>query len=132
MKRLALPGLALGVAMAVSTAQAEPLTLSADQMDGVTAAGFGFVKFDAFVENVYKSFKHIDLKKDAEVDVDNDIKGWLADAEAGANCFGFGCTAETKTLADSDWKKFSGVAYSSSIAASDFTGGEPDNGHNGE
>ena len=95
MKRLALPGLALGVAMAVSTAQAEPLTLSADQMDGVTAAGIGFVKFDAFVENVYKSFKHIDLKKDAEVDVDNYIKGWLADAEAGANCFGFVCTAET-------------------------------------
>src|SRR5262245_49025547 len=52
MKKLALSGLVLAAAMAVGTAQAEPLTLSADQMDGVTAAGVGFVKFDAFVKNV--------------------------------------------------------------------------------
>jgi hypothetical protein len=48
MSKLALSGLAMGAAMAVGTAQAEPLTLSADQMDQVTAAGFGVVDFDAF------------------------------------------------------------------------------------
>jgi hypothetical protein len=120
MKKLVLSGLVLGAAMAVGTAQAEPLTLSAGEMDGVTAAGEGSVKFDAFVKNVYDSFKDINLKKYANVEVETDIDGWLADAEAGSNCFGFGCTAETKTLADTDFTKYSAVAYSSSIAASDF------------
>jgi hypothetical protein len=120
MKKLALSGLVLAAAMAVGTAQAEPLTLSAGQMDGVTAAGYGTVQFDAYVQNKYDSYKDINLKKYADVYVENDIDGWLADAEAGSNCFGFGCTAETKTLSDTDFTKFSAVAYSSSIAASDF------------
>jgi hypothetical protein len=120
MKKLAFSGLVLAAAMAVGTAQAEPLTLSADQMDGVTAAGTGSVKFDAFVKNFYDSDKNIFFDKVADVDVDTRIDGWLADAEAGSNCFGFGCTAETKTLSDTDFTKFSAVAYSSSIAASDF------------
>ena len=47
LNRLVLPGLALGAAMAVGTAQAEPLTLSADQIDQVTAAGEGFANFNA-------------------------------------------------------------------------------------
>jgi hypothetical protein len=128
MKKLALSGLVLAAAMAVGTAQAEPLTLSADQMDGVTAAGTGFVKFDAFVKNVYDSHKDIKLDKFANVDVDTRIDGWLADAEAGSNCFGFGCTAETKTLSDTDFTKFSAVAYSSSIAASDFPEMKDDGG----
>jgi hypothetical protein len=120
MKKLALSGLVLGMAMAVSAAQAAPLTLSEDQMDGVTAGGFGFVEFKAKVENFYNSHKDIKLSKFAKVNVETDIDGWLADAEAGANCFGFGCTAETKTLADTNFETFSAVAYSSAIAASDF------------
>jgi hypothetical protein len=128
MKKLVLSGLVLGAAMAVGTAQAEPLTLSADQMDGVTAAGYGTVQFDAYVQNKYDSYKDIDFKKHADVYVNNYIDGWLADAEAGSNCFGFGCTAETKTLADTDFTKFSGVAYSSSIAASDFPQYKQDGG----
>jgi hypothetical protein len=120
MKKLALSGLVLGAAMAVGTAQAEPLTLSAGQMDGVTAGGYGTVQFDANVTNKYDSYKDINFNKYATVDVKNYIDGWLADAEAGSNCFGFGCTAETKTLADTDFSKYSAVAYSSSIAASDF------------
>jgi hypothetical protein len=126
MSKLALSGLALGAAMAVGTAQAEPLTLSADQMDQVTAAGFGFVEFNAFVQNFYNSQKHIDFDKFALVEVETDIDGWLADAEAGANCFGFGCTAETKSLADANFETFSATAYSNSVAASDFP--EVDNG----
>jgi hypothetical protein len=128
MKKLVLTGLALGAAMAVGAAQAEPLTLSQDQMDGVTAAGYGTVQFDAYVTNKYDSYKDINLKKYADVYVENDIDGWLADAEAGSNCFGFGCTAETKTLADTDFTKFSAVAYSSSIAASDFPEMKDDGG----
>ena len=128
MKKLALSGLVLAAAMAVGTAQAEPLTLSAGQMDGVTAAGYGTVQFDAYVQNKYDSYKDIDLKKYANVEVENDIDGWLADAEAGSNCFGFGCTAETKTLSDTDFTKFSAVAYSSSIAASDFPEVKDDGG----
>jgi hypothetical protein len=126
MSKFALSGLALGAAMAVGAAQAEPLTLSADQMDQVTAGGFGSVEFDAFVNNFYFSDKFINFEKFAFVEVENDIDGWLADAEAGANCFGFGCTAETKTLADSNWETFEAVAYSSSIAASDFNGANDD------
>jgi hypothetical protein len=126
MSKIALSGLALGAAMTVGAAQAEPLTLSADQMDQVTAGGFGFVEFFADVENLYFSDKLIFFNKFANVTVSTDIDGWLADAEAGANCFGFGCTAETKTLADSNWETFEAVAYSSSIAASDFNGANDD------
>jgi hypothetical protein len=120
MKKLALSGLVLAAAMAVGTAQAEPLTLSAGQMDGVTAGGSGFVEFNAFVENFYNSDKNIFFDKVANVHTESDIDGWLADAEAGANCFGIGCTAETKSLADANFETFSGTAFSSSVAASDF------------
>jgi hypothetical protein len=120
MKKLALSGLVLGMAMAVSAAQAEPLTLSEGQMDGVTAGGFGFVQFDAFVQNNFHSMKNINFDKDARVDVQTDIDGWLADAEAGANCFGFGCTAETKALSDARADSFTATAFSSAISAADF------------
>jgi hypothetical protein len=123
MSKLALSGLALGAAMTVGTAQAEPLTLSADQMDQVTAGGFGFVEFHADVDNFFLSDKDIFFDKFAVVTVSTDIDGWLADAEAGANCFGFGCTSETKTLADARADLFTGTAFSSSVAAADFDGG---------
>ena len=126
MSKLALSGLALGAAMTVGTAQAEPLTLSADQMDQVTAGGFGFVDFFANVENFFFSDKDIFFDKFATVTVSTDIDGWLADAEAGANCFGFGCTAETKTLADARADLFTGTAFSSSVAAADFNGANDD------
>jgi hypothetical protein len=126
MSKLALSGLALGAAMTVGTAQAEPLTLSADQMDQVTAGGFGFVEFHADVENFFLSEKDIFFDKFATVTVSTHIDGWLADAEAGANCFGFGCTAETKTLADARADDFTGTAFSSSVAAADFNGANDD------
>jgi hypothetical protein len=64
MSKLALSGLALGAAMAVGTAQAEPLTLSADQMDQVTAAGFGFVDFDAFLDKTINVTKNVTITKE--------------------------------------------------------------------
>lgn len=99
-KKVALSGLILGSGMAVVAAQAEPLTLTANQMDTVTASGFGFADFDAFVD-VFKNFEtNIEFLKFAEVAVFVDVSGFLADANAVANCIAFGCTAETFTGTD--------------------------------
>jgi hypothetical protein len=100
MKKLALSGLALGAAMAVGTAQAEPLTLSDDQMDEVTAAGFAFV--DGFVnvnvrENVVKT---VDILKVKQIFQFVDVQGFFAEATGAANCSGRGCEALTFAITD--------------------------------
>jgi hypothetical protein len=109
MSKLALAGLALGAAMAVGTAQAEPLTLSADQMDEVTAAGFGFVEFDAFLDKVINVDKDINVTKDVNITKtvekfqDVFVFGLFGEADAFANCFdasGFGCQATTESFTD--------------------------------
>jgi hypothetical protein len=103
MSKVALSGLALGAAIAVGTAQAEPLTLSADQMDQVTAAGSGFVHFDftlfkdVFVNREEHIFKEV--FKNQEVFV----QGFFGLADAGANCHdaaAFGCEAITEAFTD--------------------------------
>ena len=125
MRKLALSSVAVASLVAVS-AQAEPLVLTGDQMDKVTAAGFGFADFDAFLSAFKDIETDIDFDKDAFVDVDVNISGYLADAEAFANCNGTGCTAETFTGADSDpfGVRNSGfpsaTAASNSVAASSF------------
>jgi hypothetical protein len=103
MSKIALSGLALGAAMAVGTAQAEPLTLSADQMDQVTAAGFGFVDFDAFLDKTINVEKNVDIQKVVEKFQDVFVFGLFGEADAFANCFdasGFGCQATTETFTD--------------------------------
>jgi hypothetical protein len=103
MSKLALAGLALGAAMAVGTAQAEPLTLSADQMDEVTAAGFGFVEFDAFLDKVINVDKTVDIDKTVTKTQDVFVFGLFGEADAFANCFdasGFGCQATTESFTD--------------------------------
>jgi hypothetical protein len=103
MSKAVLSGLALGAAMAVGTAQAEPLTLSADQMDQVTAAGFGFVDFDAFLDKVINVDKTVTITKTVEKFQDVFVFGLFAEADAFANCFdasGFGCQAVTETFTD--------------------------------
>jgi hypothetical protein len=103
MSKLALAGLALGAAMAVGTAQAEPLTLSADQMDEVTAAGFGFVEFDAFLDKVINVDKTVVIDKTVTKFQDVDVFGLFGEADAFANCFdasGFGCQATTESFTD--------------------------------
>lgn len=118
MNKTALFGLVVGSAMTVSAAQAEPLSLTLDQMDGVTAAGFGFTEFDAFLFKDADLDTQIDFDKDADVDVLVDISGYLADAQAFANCEGFGCTAETFTGADTSAFFGFGTAASQSVSAS--------------
>jgi hypothetical protein len=103
MSKLALSGLALGAAMAVGTAQAEPLTLSADQMDEVTAAGFGFAEFQAFLNKDINVNKNVNIFKNVEKFQFVDVLGLFGEADAFANCFdatGFGCQATTETFTD--------------------------------
>jgi hypothetical protein len=103
MSKLALSGLALGAAMTVGTAQAEPLTLSADQMDQVTAAGFGFAQFDAFLNKDINVNKTVNISKFVEKFQDVFVAGLFGEADAFANCFdaaGFGCQAVTETFTD--------------------------------
>jgi hypothetical protein len=103
MSKVALSGLALGAAMAVGTAQAEPLTLSADQMDQVTAAGFGFVDFDAFLDKVINVDKNVTITKEVLKFQDVFVFGLFGEADAFANCSdaaGFGCQAVTEAFTD--------------------------------
>jgi hypothetical protein len=103
MSKLALTSLALGAAMAIGTAQAEPLTLSADQMDEVTAAGFGFVDFDAFLDKDINVTKTVNIDKTVTKFQDVFVFGLFGEADAFANCFdasGFGCQATTETFTD--------------------------------
>jgi hypothetical protein len=103
MSKVALSGLALGAAMIVGTAQAEPLTLSADQMDQVTAAGFGIVDFDAFLDKVINVDKTVTITKTVTKTQDVFVFGLFGEADAFANCFdasGFGCQATTESFTD--------------------------------
>jgi hypothetical protein len=103
MSKLAWSGLALGAAMAVGTAQAEPLTLSADQMDEVTAAGFGFAEFDAILNKDINVTKNVDIVKNIQKFQDVFVFGLFGESDAFANCFdasGFGCQAVTETFTD--------------------------------
>ena len=81
MKRLVLSGLAAGAAMAIGTAQAEPLTLSADQMEQVTAAGF-----DAFLDKAINIKQNVNIEKVVEKFQDFFVAGFFGEADAFANC----------------------------------------------
>jgi hypothetical protein len=103
MSKVALTSLALAAAMAVGTAQAEPLTLSADQMDEVTAAGFGFAQFEAILQKNINVNKNVNINKNVTKFQDVFVFGLFGEADAFANCFdaaGFGCQATTEALTD--------------------------------
>ena len=102
MIKLAASTLLVGTMFAVGAAQAEPLTLTEDQMDQVTAAGFGFVEFDVNID----VNKHVDKQIRVQIQKLFDSRvtafGVAADAEGGANCFsyGTGCFSEAMTYTD--------------------------------
>jgi hypothetical protein len=103
MSKLALSGLALGAAMAVGTAQAEPLTLSADQMDQVTAAGDGSANFDATLTTDIQITKQVDIQKKIQKFQELFVFGYFGEADAFANCSDggvFGCQAVTQAATD--------------------------------
>ena len=107
MRKIMLSTLALASVMAVGVAQAEPLTLTSNQMDGVTAGGFAFV--DAFKNvNIKENiFKRVDIKKTVLKNQKVNVEGFFAEADSGANCIGFGCQSTTFTITDVDSGKFS-------------------------
>jgi hypothetical protein len=116
MRKLMLSGLAWGMAMAVGAAQAEPLTLSQDQMDSVTAGGYAFATGD-FKWNVYTNVKETtDIFKIKQVLQIVDLKGYFADAKSAANAFGPG--AEALTVTQTDANAFQGYATSLSLSES--------------
>jgi hypothetical protein len=119
MKRLAIPGLLFGSLLVVGAAQAEPMDLSTDLMDGVTAAGHADVKVDL---DVWKN-KHVDsrvyIEKKKKIYQDVDLDGFFADAEAGSQCLGFACEALTMTVTDVDAFNFEATSYSESEAAAE-------------
>jgi hypothetical protein len=101
MNKVVFAGLAVSTAMSFA-AQAEPLTLSANQMDKVTASGFGFVDFDVF----FDKFKNVNVFENVNIQklVNSNVTtfGNLAMGEADSNCSGgfFGCTAQALTASD--------------------------------
>jgi hypothetical protein len=124
MSKLALSGLALGAAVAVGTAQAEPLTLSADQMDQVTAAGEGFAHFDATLTKNIDVQKQVNIQKMVEKFQDIFVFGYFGEADAFANCSDggtFGCQAVTEAFTDAVTS--TGQVTSVSLAESAASGG---------
>jgi hypothetical protein len=123
MSKLALSGLALGAAMAVGTAQAEPLTLSADQMDQVTAAGDGTANFTATLTKNIQVQKQVQIQKLVEKFQDIFVFGYFGEADAFANCSDggtFGCQAVTEAFTDVVTE--TGTATSVSLAESAASG----------
>jgi hypothetical protein len=103
MSKLALSGLALGAAMAVGAAHAEPLTLSADKMDQVTAAGNGTANFDATLNTDINVNKQENIQKQVEKFQDVFVFGYFGQADGFANCSdggAFGCQAVTGGYVD--------------------------------
>jgi hypothetical protein len=127
MTKLALSGLALGAAMAVGTAQAEPLTLSADQMDQVTAAGEGFAHFDASLVKDIQVNKEVNIQKMVEKFQDIFVFGYFGEADAFANCNDggtFGCQAVTEAFTDvvTETGQVTSVSLAESAASGPFNG----------
>lgn len=105
MKKIALAGLAMSAAVAAG-AHAEPLTLTGDQLDKVTAAGAAHVTtfVDVYQTKTIDVNERLDIKK--SVDANVFTFGHLATAQSDANCaYGvFGCIAETYTVTDVNFK----------------------------
>ena len=101
MNKVVLAGLTMSTAMAVG-AQAEPLTLTGDQLDKVTAAGSAdvFTFVDVFKFKNVETFEFVDIDKFVNSEVFT--FGNLAMAQSDANCSHgfFGCVAETQTVTD--------------------------------
>ena len=125
MRKLALSGAALGAAMAVGTAQAEPLTLSADQMDQVTAGGFAFVDAFANVNITERIDKDVLITKTKDILQIVNVLGYFAEASGFANCqkgTGPGCEALTFAITDVNGSAGYATSASGSEAATGFFG----------
>jgi hypothetical protein len=107
MKKIALSTLALASVMAVGVAQAEPLTLTTNQMDEVTAGGNAFVDAVKNVNIKENILKRVDIKKTVLKTQNVNVQGFFAEADGGANCIGFGCQSTTFAITDVNSGTFS-------------------------
>lgn len=95
-----LGAMALASGMTLANAD-EPITLSLDQMDQVTAGGYGFVIFDYDIHTHTNINTHVNVDINKLVTAQIYVVNHLADAQAGANCSAYiGCIAETFTATD--------------------------------
>jgi hypothetical protein len=107
MNKVVLAGLAMSTAMAVS-AQAEPLTLSGDQLDKVTAAGSAdvFTNVAVFKEKFVDIAEFVDINKFVNSSVNTFGNFALANSDANCSHGFFGCVAETQTVTDVNFNPF--------------------------
>ncbi len=117
MRALLLSG-AIATLAAVGTAKAEPVALSSDQMDQVTAgAAMGPPPLTLAVFKNVAIQKLKNIKINAELKSVPYVRGNLAEAEAGANAYGKHTFSETLTITEVV-QGFSSRAFSESVAAS--------------
>ena len=131
MKKLLLAGAALGTAMTLGTAQADPLTLTSDQMDGVTAAGYAYVDGYKNVDINERIHKKVDIYKQKYILQYVDVYGYYADADGAANCFGYGCETITYALTDTNAFKYMSTSISGSESATNYYHGKGHDGYGG-
>jgi hypothetical protein len=117
--RIAACALTLGTICAIGAAQAEPVILSADDLDGVTAAGYAYVDGYKNVDINEQIDKDVKIYKDKYIYQYVDVYGFYADADGAANCYGYGCETITYALTDVDATKFMSTSISGSEAAAE-------------
>ena len=109
-------GVGIGTALAISAAQAEPLTLSVDQLDQVTAAGYAFVDGTLNVRINEDINKRVWIDKFIKKFQFVDVEGYFAEANGAANCFGsYGCQATSYGIAD----VHHGEGYATSVSGAE-------------
>lgn len=120
MYKLAATTFAFGTVLAVGAAQAEPLTLTTDQMDNVTAAGFAFVDGQLNVRITEDILKRVDVLKRIDKFQFVDVEGYFAEANGGANCFSpFGCQSTSFSIVDVHHTSGFATSVSGAEAATD-------------
>ena len=103
------------VLVAAGVVQAEPLTLTDSQMDGVSAAGPAYV--DAYKNVDINEYidKNVYIKKYKDIYQRVDLTGFYADADGAANCFGLACETITYAIADTNALEY----YSTSVSGAE-------------
>lgn len=112
-KSITLIGAALALAVGVANAQ-EPMVLTGDQMDNVSAAGG--VQFRSKIKRYYNSKQRVDNKHTSHNVSINAIFGNSADSDAQADAFGSDTLTYTATGAQVQQGHHS-QSYSKSVAA---------------
>ena len=131
MKKMLLASAALGTVMTLGTVQADPLTLTSDQMDGVTAAGYAYVDGYKNVDINEHINKKVDIYKQKYILQYVDVYGYYADADGAANCFGYGCETITYALTDTNAFKNMSTSISGSESATHYYYGKGHGGYGG-